>query len=588
MRPFRLLARATSARARTLVPVIARALAVAAAFAPLARAQGTLVYDFEPGGGTFGNGYLYGEGAPLRDRLVLGAQVAGDHELWISDGTSAGTQLVLDIHPTLSSFPRLLTAFGDYVVFVARGPDGYAVWRTDGTAAGTIALSPASLDQDFTHFTQVGGELYYHRTGPGGSQLWKTDGSVAGTSFLCAIPAPYTHPPRFLELNGALMFTHWVTGAGGRFELWTTDGSAEATARFAILPFEGANPTEFTAFDARVFFSSFDLSNGRELWVTDGTTAGTAIFANLAPGSGDFNPQHLCALDNGKLVFRDHLGLFGPPSRLWSTDGTLAGTQVLYAHPTHDMNAVAAAGSLAYAMTGYTFVRTDGTPAGTSTFAHTSGPHLSHNAPLHLGSGDELVYRGSDHDTGDSEPWYFDGQQFGLLADVRPGPQSSQASHFRRAGNRLFFRANDGTSGTELHSLPIAHAHAWVGEPFGHGCGLGANAPRLELDAPAQLGNTVHALLSGASPAAPAAIYWSLPCSALPIGGGCSVYLAAPQLLGVQFTDAGGSHATALAIPNQAGLLGLELYLQELVVIAGGPLLGIGELSAALEIVLGP
>jgi len=578
-------ARSLGSVARALA---ARACVAALALLPAALAQGTLVKDFLPGGGTFGNGWIFGEGAALRDRLVLSAVTPTDHELWISDGTPAGTQLVLDIHPTDGSAPSSLTSFGDYVAFTAKTPNGFGLWRTDGTSAGTIALTPAGPADSFTHLSPIGSELYFHRLSAGQSQLWKTDGSLAGTQFLCALPGVSNEPSRFIELNGFLLFTVWTTGAGGNYALWKTDGTDEATALIATLPYEGAQPAEFTRLGSRVFFSSYDLTDGRELWVTDGTTAGTKLFANLVPGSGDLNPSQLHALDNGRLVFRDHLGLFGPPARLWSTDGTILGTQVLYADAQHHVNAVASTGSLAYAMTAQEFIVTDGTPAGTYAFAHSSGPHLGVNAPLHLGSGDELVYRGSNQDTGDSEPWYFDGQQFGQLADVRPGPQTSHASHFRRAGNRLFFRANDGTTGYELHSLPIAQAQAWVGEPFGHGCGDRGNSPRLELEGAATLGATVHARLSGATPSAPGLLYWSQSSMALPIGGGCSVYLAAPQLYASQLTDLSGGHGSPIAIPNQANLLGLELYLQELIVVAGGPVLGIGELSAPLELVLGP
>ncbi|HEV3003897.1 MAG TPA: hypothetical protein VGX78_05520, partial [Pirellulales bacterium] len=69
-------------------------------------------------------------------------------ELWISDGTLAGTRLVKDINPTStntisgpvpnSSFPTDLVTVGGEVYFAANdGTDGTQLWKTDGTTNGT-------------------------------------------------------------------------------------------------------------------------------------------------------------------------------------------------------------------------------------------------------------------------------------------------------------------------------------------------------------------------------------------------------------------------------------------------------------------
>jgi ELWxxDGT repeat protein len=60
-------------------------------------------------------------------------------ELWKSDGTAAGTVPVADIAPGPgSSDPTQLTAMGDVLFFAADdGVNGRELWRSDGTAAGT-------------------------------------------------------------------------------------------------------------------------------------------------------------------------------------------------------------------------------------------------------------------------------------------------------------------------------------------------------------------------------------------------------------------------------------------------------------------
>ncbi len=83
-------------------------------------------------------------------------------ELWVSDGTDAGTHLVTDIYPGTyfidgdeypnSSEPTELTVAGDYLFFRADdGVHGPSLWVTDGTEAGTFMV--ANL---FDYFTEEG------------------------------------------------------------------------------------------------------------------------------------------------------------------------------------------------------------------------------------------------------------------------------------------------------------------------------------------------------------------------------------------------------------------------------------------------
>ena len=70
---------------------------------------------------------------------------ANGRELWKSDGTAAGTQLVKDIRTgsgsgyySNSSSPSDLTAVGSTLYFSANdGTNGRELWKSDGTASGT-------------------------------------------------------------------------------------------------------------------------------------------------------------------------------------------------------------------------------------------------------------------------------------------------------------------------------------------------------------------------------------------------------------------------------------------------------------------
>ena len=103
-------------------------------------------------------------------------------ELWRSDGTAKGTVLVKDLAPGLAG-PDPEAPDGHERCRVLRGPDG--LWKTDGTAAGTVHAprrSARPTPPGSPSLTAVNGTLYFavqrRRTGRG---LWKSDGTAAGT-----------------------------------------------------------------------------------------------------------------------------------------------------------------------------------------------------------------------------------------------------------------------------------------------------------------------------------------------------------------------------------------------------------------------
>lgn len=117
---------------------------------------------------------------------------ATGRELWCSDGTPAGTHLLMDIRPgNVGSYPDHLTSIDGIVYFTADdGPTGRELWRSDGTAAGTYPLadldpgpaSPAFPTPDYSGlgpafaFTRAGGRVCMELdVGTLGPQLWAFD-----------------------------------------------------------------------------------------------------------------------------------------------------------------------------------------------------------------------------------------------------------------------------------------------------------------------------------------------------------------------------------------------------------------------------
>ncbi len=115
-------------------------------------------------------------------------------ELWITDGTPEGTRMVVDLAPGFNSGIREETpypptsaanappitpivAVDGGVVFVGDdGVRGLELWKSDGTAAGTVPLPeivPGPLSGNITSLINVGGTLYFYATGRAeGRELW--------------------------------------------------------------------------------------------------------------------------------------------------------------------------------------------------------------------------------------------------------------------------------------------------------------------------------------------------------------------------------------------------------------------------------
>ena len=87
-------------------------------------------------------------------------------------------------------------------------------------------------------------------------------------------------------------------------------------------PPPAAEPAGFTSLGALVLFSATTASEGREPWRSDGTGVGTALVADLVPGPAGSDPGPFVARGD-RVFFAAGEGIH---RRLWSTDGTAAGT----------------------------------------------------------------------------------------------------------------------------------------------------------------------------------------------------------------------------------------------------------------------
>lgn len=208
-------------------------------------------------------------------------------ELWQSDGTEAGTSLVIDLFPGVeatppnypnSSSPGNLTNLDGTLYFSAADATGRGLWKSNGTALGTQPIKgPAQglTIEHFSEFAAVGNTLYFRGIDNQGEELWKSDGTALGTVPVKDIrvgPAG-SDIAELINVNGTLFF-----GARGDLpfrELWQSDGTAEGTIAVpnsASVIWPASYPAELVNFNGTLYFTATDFKHSRELWklVTDG------------------------------------------------------------------------------------------------------------------------------------------------------------------------------------------------------------------------------------------------------------------------------------------------------------------------------
>lgn len=382
----------------------------------------TLVEDLAPGSGPGGAWFTYG---PF-EYLTIGSTTyfvtespEYGWEIWKTDGTTAGTSIVIDLNPgsfeTFNAGVVLLREYGGLMYFAATMPGvGHALWKTDGTAAGTVLVS--QVPEFIREAVVANGKLILTCGGAGGyaQHVWCSDGTTAGTFQISVSGAFNQHG--LLSGNGVAYFFASTTAAG--IELWKTDGTVAGTAQVVDLNAGAADgygghsglgygtQPFATYFNGEVYFSGSDGTGGYELWKSDGTAAGTTLVLDINSGAANSSPVAF-AVHAGELFF-SAVGASG--RELWKTDGTGTGTQIV-----RDI--------------------------------HTTGS----SNPLHLTSTPLGLLFSAGETSNGGEPWISDGTTAGttLLRDINPGSADSGPSGFVVLGTTAYFSAGN-TTGNHL------------------------------------------------------------------------------------------------------------------------------------------
>jgi ELWxxDGT repeat protein len=209
---------------------------------------------------------------------------------------------------------------------------GDALWRTDGTAAGTFELvrgiGGSRLWNSRGYSREYDGRFYFIS----GNELWRSDGTSAGTVRL------HTSSGETFILEGTTDYLFFsasdeMTG----IELYRTDGTASGTILLKDIDPGAASGYQGGAgvIANEFLFRANDPDHGRELWRSDGTSAGTVLVKDINPNgdgffyvTGGYPNRQLPDISSGsRYYFTGNTEGTGRES--WVSDGTEEGTFML-------------------------------------------------------------------------------------------------------------------------------------------------------------------------------------------------------------------------------------------------------------------
>ena len=419
--------------------------------------------------------------------------------LWRSSGAIEGTVMVKDLTSGNAEF-RIddMTLLNNHIYWVVEVDlfHEYEVWVSDGTAAGTRLATTFETQYTSARFTPMNNKIYYfsgywdddvygpfqqvcsiNPDGSGWLEIWNMetphsleendeyDLSLDLLAFENALIFPGVRNPmegyKLLKSNGTdaeppiLIDTYQPTrssfpnsmmksssgiyflaqnNAWDDAQLWKTDGTNKGTVLIKSSPGVSAAVNVNNV----AYFVTWGNDVGSQLWKTDGTPGSTTSLKVL-----DHYPQ---LLDVGGTLF-----FYNDAGEVWKSDGTSAGTTLLKTFPS--VEHVAASGSIAYILVrsasgGQELWKSNGTSPGTvkvKTIREFEGPFTSNHATSTT-LGNIFYFVGHDGRHG-HELWRTDGSEAGtfMVNDnlTKDNHQRMDIWRVTTLSNAIYFNAMD-------------------------------------------------------------------------------------------------------------------------------------------------
>ncbi|CAN5526910.1 hypothetical protein BH10BAC3_BH10BAC3_26920 [soil metagenome] len=408
--------------------------------------------------------------------MFSAADAVHGNEVFITDGTDKGTALVKDINTVSTTGSNAgfnyygylgykgLIALGNDVLFNAyERVHGYELYKSNGTSGGTQVLTdivPGEAGFIIRNFISKGNTVWFYGISSannsvygskGKYSIYKTDGKPNG---LQKITPDYNNMQSFAVADNGLVYYVIFNGSTYEYELWRSDGTTGGTFLLSSTLYYS---NYLTNIGNTALFIAGDATHGYELWKSDGTIGGTQILKDINPGSANMLPGGGMFAYKNEVYFAASDGAGVNPS-FWKSNGTEAGTIKLKdIDPWWGRTVAANAeyfcisnGILYFSAidhsndNGTAFYKTDGTAGGTQ-FIKDMNPNstdpYSPNPSYITDINGTLYFVGNDGAHG-RELWKSDGTNEGtqLVKDITEGMDGSSIDGLTKFAGKLYFR----------------------------------------------------------------------------------------------------------------------------------------------------
>lgn len=269
-------------------------------------------------------------------------------ELWVSDGTEQGTQMLIDLNQgagwgvpdyqynygSRNEAYKLPVLNGEAYFYGNDGSNGIELWKTDGTPGGTVMVRDINSgtdvgivdSEDVKQIVVLNNKVVFMAATAGeGYELWTSDGTSSGTQMVVDyMPGTSSlYPIHFIVYNNKVIFS-----AQGVSAIFSYDGSTITKLKDDAEIFRG---NDYAIFNNKLYFPYYQSGSSTfdAVGVTDGTPNGTGVLMNMTgltvPVFAD-GISYSFTVANGKLFF---FGSIGQDQGLWVSDGTQGGTSLL-------------------------------------------------------------------------------------------------------------------------------------------------------------------------------------------------------------------------------------------------------------------
>lgn len=442
-----------------------------------------MIADLAPGEDScFPSAVVNGSQALVGDRVVYAASTSGTgYELFVTDGSPAGTRLLREVVLGAASGVTAagITSMSAQMAAVETTTSGE--WLiTDGTDGGTLSLTsliPGPIVGARRVIGAAGGRLYVST----GNAMYRTDGTAAGTELLATLPSggSWSNLGEVAVVGSRIVFSALdsnTTGGHGQ-ELWSIDPASQSAALLADI-----NASDNSTFFQGIAAITNTGATGRPpsgmigariapapstlaLWSVMEDPAQRLSLLAFPPNISQVTPMRSFEFGAGTVIVTT--GQFSTGNGYIRSDGTPGGTwsiltvpqQAFAAPPAVATPLDARAGSV-IVMSGYSTISgqelwmTPGSPDSGGQLLDIY-PGGGSSSPSGFTSLPDRAFFVAFHPSFGSEPWVTDGTIAGTqrLKDIFVGAGSSMpVDGFSLAFNpvalngRVYFGAYDGTS----------------------------------------------------------------------------------------------------------------------------------------------